>query len=680
MSTPRHSWKTFLHYVIPSVSAMVLFSAYTIVDGIFVSKGVGELALAGVNIALPFINVLSGTAILLSMGTSTLCAFALGHGDHEKAEKIFTQTVVAIVAISAVITVAVSLFSEPLAVLLGAGPQTVGYSAQYLHMVCLFSVCFILAYCLEVMVKVDGAPQLAMFGVGISFLINVGLDYLFIMVFHWGVWGAALATGLAQLGSLIFFLIYFLSGKSNLRFRRFRFRLKDFRRILPLGIADCSIELMLGFLTLLYNHVITQLLGESSLPIFAVIAYLSLVVSMVMQGIAQGMMPLVSLAVGENDRPSIRVYLRKALLSVLVIGVLVELFCQAAPGTIVSLLLSGDSALFDETVSALRQYALSYLPAGLTIVLAGYFAALGKAGASALPRIPPAAGRPHGPLPPGRQRHDLDRRPHWRIAEPGPGPLPSAAERSCSQKGTGHLKTASHKNAAKCAKEPACTITPVPSHWRVSFRFPTAHEWSQVSVPVMFFLPVQRRDPLHLPLCQRKVKKGEILPEMIWITGARNHHHTLLQIPPENHLRHRFPMGCGNFLAHRIIQQSPGEAPSPQRIPSLHNNPPFLNVLHHRAILIEGMDFILNQCRLHGYLWQESIHLADIITGNPSRSYLSLPDRLLNGLVCRHIIGCGMVQEHHVNISNIQLAQCLIYRLFRVAVLVRIQLCLHKDL
>ena len=87
---------------------------------------------------------------------------------------------VAIVAISAVITVAVSLFSEPLAVLLGAGPQTVGYSAQYLHMVCLFSVCFILSYCLEVMVKVDGAPQLAMFGVGISFLINVGLDYLFI--------------------------------------------------------------------------------------------------------------------------------------------------------------------------------------------------------------------------------------------------------------------------------------------------------------------------------------------------------------------------------------------------------------------------------------------------------------------------------------------------------------------
>lgn len=141
---------------------------------------------------------------------------------------------------------------------------------------------------------------------------------------------------------------------------------------------------MLGFLTLLYNHVITSLLGESSLPIYAVIAYISLLVSMVMQGIAQGMMPLVSLAVGEKDQSAIRLYLRRAFLTVLVVGAVVELVCQAAPGVIVSLLLSGDSSLFDETVTALRLYALSYLPAGITIVLAGYFAALGKAGASAL--------------------------------------------------------------------------------------------------------------------------------------------------------------------------------------------------------------------------------------------------------------------------------------------------------
>ena len=363
---------------------MVLFSAYTIIDGIFVSQGVGELALAAVNISLPFINILSGVAILLSMGTSTLCAFAMGEGDHDRAERVFTQTVVVILAVSAVITLGVSLFAEPLGYLLGAGPQTIGYTAEYLHIVCLFSVCFILSYCLEVMVKVDGRPQLAVIGVGTSFLVNVGLDYVFIFRLGWEVWGAALATGLAQLASMAFFLSYFLSGKSNLKFRRFRLRLKDLRRILPLGIADCSIELMLGFLTLLYNHVILSAFGEGCLPIYAVIAYISLLVSMVMQGIAQGMMPLVSLAVGHRDRDSARRFLRQCLLSVLVVGAAVELVCQLAPGALVSLLLEGDNVLFGGAVSALRQYALSYLLAGISIALAGYFAALGRGGASML--------------------------------------------------------------------------------------------------------------------------------------------------------------------------------------------------------------------------------------------------------------------------------------------------------
>ncbi len=383
-AVPAPTWKNFFHYVIPSASAMVLFSSYTIIDGIFVAKGVSDLALAAVNISLPFINILSGVAILLAMGTSTLCAFSMGKGDHEKAEKIFTQTVAVIVVLSAAITLAVCLGAKPLAYLLGAGPLTIGYASQYLHVVCLFSVCFILSYCLEVMVKVDGRPQLAVIGVGISFVVHIGLDYVFIFLLGMEVLGSALATGIAQLASLVFFLSYFLSGRSNLRFRRFRLHLGDLRTIIPLGVADCSIEFMLGFLTLLYNHVILSTLGEESLPIYAVIAYISLLVSMVMQGIAQGMMPLVSLAVGHRDRDSARRFLRQCLLSVLVVGAAVELVCQLAPGALVSLLLEGDNVLFGGAVSALRQYALSYLLAGISIALAGYFAALGRGDASML--------------------------------------------------------------------------------------------------------------------------------------------------------------------------------------------------------------------------------------------------------------------------------------------------------
>ena len=368
-TTAAPSWKQLLRYVIPAASAMVLFSLYTVIDGILVAHGVSESALTSVNISLPFINVLSGLSILLSMGASTLCAFALGRGKKREAEEIFTQTVVVMVILSAAITVGVLLFTEELALFLGAGPQTLENAVTYLRIVSVFSVCFILSYCLEVMVKVDDSPVLATVGVAVAAVVHVGLAYVFIFHFHWGVAGSALATGLAQLCSLIVFLIYFVGGKSDLRFRKFRFQAKTLLRSLPLGVADCSIEFMLGFLTVLYNNLLFLLFGESHQTIYAVIAYLSLLVFMVMQGIAQGMMPLVSVAVGKGDHKAIRFYFLRSLL---------------LPQRFAAILLSTDSPLFSQAVAALRQYALSYLLAGINILLAGFFTALGHGKASCL--------------------------------------------------------------------------------------------------------------------------------------------------------------------------------------------------------------------------------------------------------------------------------------------------------
>lgn len=380
----KPTWRNFFHFALPSMGAMLLFSSYTIIDGIFVSHGVSDLAMAAVNLSLPFINVLSGIAVLLTMGTSTLCAFCLGRGEHEKAEEIFTQTVAVILIVSAVISVGVSLFARPLAYLLGARDLTIGYSSQYLHVVCLFSVCVILSYCLEVMVKVDGRPQLAMIAMAISFVVHIGLDYIFIFHLHLEVLGSALATGMAHLGSLAFFLAYFLSGKSNLRFRRFRWDLKKVVEGLPLGVADCSVELVLGFLTLLYNHVIVATLGEACLPIYAVISYVTILIFFLMQGVAQGMMPLVSLCEGDRDHRSSRRFLRMCMITVGVVSVAVEVICQGAPGLLVSMLLEGENVLYADAVSALRQYALSYLLSGFGIALAGYFAALGRGPSSIL--------------------------------------------------------------------------------------------------------------------------------------------------------------------------------------------------------------------------------------------------------------------------------------------------------
>lgn len=369
------SLKTFSRYVLPSVAAMLLFSLYTVVDGIFVAKGAGETALTAINIALPFVNTLSGISILLSMGTATLVAFARGRDDMKEANGLFSQTVVVMAVISVLITGAVAFFAEPLAIQLGAGPATLTDTTSYLRIVSLFSVCFILSYCLEVMVKVDDRPHMAVVGVGASFITNIILDYLFVIRFGWGVAGAAWATGIAQVLSLVIFLVYFFSKRSHLKIKPFTPQPRAFLRIFPLGVADCSIELIIAFLTFLYNHILFRVFGEASLTVYAVVAYLNLFVFMIMQGVAQGMMHLVSLYIGKKDALSAQGYFKMCIITSLGVSILFVILCQVAPQTIALLLLDQNSPLLADTVSALRQFSLSFPVVGINIAIAGYLTA-----------------------------------------------------------------------------------------------------------------------------------------------------------------------------------------------------------------------------------------------------------------------------------------------------------------
>lgn len=369
------SWKTFSGYALPSVAAMLLFSLYTVVDGIFVARGAGETALTAVNIALPFVNTLSGVSILIAMGTATLVAFARGRGDHKEANGLFSQTVFAMTAISLFITVTVAIFARPLAAMLGAGHSTINDTTDYLRIVSIFSVFFILSYCMEVMVKVDDRPHMAVVGVGASFITNIILDYFFVIVFRWGVAGAAWATGIAQVVSLAIFLAYFFGKRSNLKIGRFEPRPRAFLRIFPLGVADCSVEMIIAFLTLLYNKILFQVFGESSQTVYAVVAYLNLFVFMIMQGVAQGMMHLVSLYIGKGKKLSAEGYFRMCLITSLVLSFIFVLICQLTPQSIALLLLDKDNALMGETVRALRQFSLSFPLVGINIAIAGYLTA-----------------------------------------------------------------------------------------------------------------------------------------------------------------------------------------------------------------------------------------------------------------------------------------------------------------
>ena len=355
---------------------MWAFSLYTMVDGIFVARGVGETAMAAVNLSMPFTSLIFTIAILLATGTSTVISIALGKDDLEKARDYFNQNL----AVTALVSLALSVLAlfnlENTARFLGATPDTLGYVKEYVATIAAFAVFFTISYNLEVQVKANGAPQISTVGVVSCAVMNILLDALFVLGFGWGVWGAALATGLAQVTSTAVFLIYFLTHTQRLRLRRFLPEMTVYRRILPLGLSEGLNEMSNGLVIFLFNRTILRIIGSRGLPTYTIISYVNTLVLMTMTGIAQGMQPLVSFALGSGKRQDCHRLLKYSIALVALSGLLFFSLGELGAPIAVAAFLSRDSAIFDYSVSALRMYACSFLVIGFNVIFAGFFTAM----------------------------------------------------------------------------------------------------------------------------------------------------------------------------------------------------------------------------------------------------------------------------------------------------------------
>lgn len=370
-------FKQFLRYLVPSVVAMWVFSLYTIVDGIFVSKGVGELALASVNISMPFINFIFAISVLFSTGASTVISMYLGKKDFEKANEAFSFNLFTIIILAIMITVLSILNIDHLSRILGSTPDTIGYVKDYLFIISLFNIFFIVSYSLEVIVKADGFPFLATIGVIISAITNIVLDYIFVIKLGYGVKGAALATGIAQVLSTLFFLSHFLRKKSTLKFVKFNFDFFTLKRIICLGFPDCTSELSVGIVTILFNQALLKLIGQDALISYSVICYVNTLVLMTMIGITQGTQPLISFYFGAKDINRVNYLLKLSLKTVFITSVVVFISSIAFASNITELFINPKEInLFNNTVSVFKLYSISFLFVGLNLIISGFFVSI----------------------------------------------------------------------------------------------------------------------------------------------------------------------------------------------------------------------------------------------------------------------------------------------------------------
>ena len=372
------------------MASQVVFSLYSMVDGLMVSIGVNEYAMSAVNLAIPFTNALFSIAVLFAVGSSTLIAIFIAQEKRREADTLFSQNFVTLLVIGAIITALVLLFLDPFARLLGADDITLDYVRHYLLGIAPFSVCYLVSYNLEVLVKTDGYPRYALFTVIGGCLTNCVLDYIAIFRLDMGVFGAAVATGISQLVTCISYFVHFFSKKCTFRLRKFCFDPRLYARILPIGLSDGVTELCTGLMIFLFNRTVLRCIGTDGVVTYTVIAYVTTIIINLMVGISQGAQPLVSFQYGREDHAACRKLLRYGLTTVSVLApVLFVLIFLFAPQIVRTYLSHASSELVEYSIHAFRRYSISYLLVGFNIVIGGFLTALERP----LPAISISVGR-----------------------------------------------------------------------------------------------------------------------------------------------------------------------------------------------------------------------------------------------------------------------------------------------
>lgn len=316
----------FARFAIPQVIGLLFNSVYTIVDGVFIGNRLGREAMAAAAVAVPLIEILISVAIAVAAGAGVLIAARLGSGKGDEARRLFNTAAWMMGAAGLGVVLLGNLCLEPLALLLGAAPEVLPQAMAYLWYIVTFAPFQLFSFLLGGMARNDGRPKLAMTAMIAGAASNIVLDYVFMYPLNLGIRGAALATALGPIFSVLILLPHFLLRRGTLYFQAVRPRLAEGRSILVCGAPSFLMEFSIGIVTFLYNVAVSRHgYGELGLAAYLIIGYLMLILLTLFLGMAEGLQPVFSrfMATGEEKRNlAMRRFSTKVFLGVGVISCL----------------------------------------------------------------------------------------------------------------------------------------------------------------------------------------------------------------------------------------------------------------------------------------------------------------------------------------------------------------------
>ena len=370
--------KIFFRYLIPAILANMGTSIYILADTIIIGKGIGTLAMAALNIILPLFNIFFGVGLLFGVGGSVLMSIARGRGDEQLGKCYFTLAVISNAVTCLALTVLLWIFMEPIARFLGATDATMPYIMDYAPYVILGLSAFAFSSLLQTFVRNDGAPKLAMIAVVSGGVLNVILDIIFVFPLQMGMAGAAIASVIGSLCTVLILLMHFCSKSNGLRFSLREFSSRHIGQVVRNGFTSFLVEATAGIVMFIFNIQILEYAGDNGVSMYGVICNTAIIVTCLCNGINQAAQPILSTNYGAGFGERIRQVRKLGMTTALVICSIPAILGLVLPNMFTYIFLNPNEEILVMSPTAIRIYFIGFFVMGINMFAVGYFQSTAK--------------------------------------------------------------------------------------------------------------------------------------------------------------------------------------------------------------------------------------------------------------------------------------------------------------
>ena len=370
--------KVFFHYLVPAVCSTLVTSVYLLVDTLIIGQGVGALGISALNIFMPFFLLFNGIGLLFGIGSGILISSEDGMGNKKKANQYFATGFVSILSIAIILGLIWNYYLQPLCVILGANSDTIDLVLEYGKCIMAFAPVFMMSNYFAPIVRNMKNPKLVMCAVLTGSVLNVILDYVFVFPMDMGMFGAAAATVIGSLTTLLVLSTHFIKKQNRVKINKETISLKLVTPILKCGFSSLIMEVASGFVIFIFNIQILKYIGNNGIVVYGIISNCVLVGLALFNGVAQAAQPIIATNFGAGLNTRVKKVLKYALITTTIIGVSLFAVVFLFTGQIIKVFVQANSEILSVGIPALRLYLSAFCIMNINILISSYFQSVVK--------------------------------------------------------------------------------------------------------------------------------------------------------------------------------------------------------------------------------------------------------------------------------------------------------------